>query len=351
MSIAFNQLSHRYGDIQVLEDVTLSVAAGKILCVLGPSGSGKSTLLRLAAGLEPVQSGEVLIDGQLVADKSINPAPETMGTGLVFQDHVLFPHLTVAANVEFGLQHLPAEEKRNTAHEFLTKMGVDELKHRYPDTLSGGQQQRVALARALAVQPSVMLMDEPFASVDIALRRALREDARSTLKSGGVATVLVTHDPAEAMIMGDQIACLVAGRIVQVDTPENLWRGPAHPFVAQTVAEAQVIAGACRGALIDTAFGVIELEEEIEPGSKLVCVHPGGASIRSGEAAIVEDIRFLHGEHVILVAAGEARLQIHCAESPEVDIGNRVGLGFTPRLLSVYSLNDNHSHLDVKDVK
>jgi iron(III) transport system ATP-binding protein len=230
MSIRFNDLSHGFGGQPVLRHINLEIATGEIVCILGPSGSGKSTLLRIIAGLESIQQGSLLVDDTVVADATNNPPPEKRDFGLVFQDHVLFPHQTVAENVAFGLSHMPSKEREHTVALQLANVGISSLGDRYPHTLSGGQQQRVALARALATDPTVLLLDEPFASADAPLRKSLRDDARRRLKAANTTTLMVTHDPAEAMAMADRIAVLVDGELVQFGTPEELWQKPEHPF-------------------------------------------------------------------------------------------------------------------------
>ena len=336
MSITFNAITHAYTGQKgtVLEAVDLEVAAGEIVSVLGPSGSGKSTLLRLAAGLESVQQGKLTIAGDVVADAGHHPPPEARGTALVFQDHVLFPHLTVTANVQFGMTGIPAGQRESRAQGLLDDLGVGAFATRFPHTLSGGQQQRVALARALAVDPSVLLLDEPFASVDLALRRSLQEDARHTLKAGVTATLLVTHDPEEAMIMSDRIACLVDGRVVQVGRPEELWREPAHPFIAQTIAGMQPFPGSSDGHVIETAFGPIELASP--SGACTVCVRPAGVTVEAGDTCRVDDIRFSDGNYQAIVVAGDERLQVSLAGNSAVSAGDSVALAFAPEQLTVY---------------
>ena len=191
MAIEFRAVSHAYSVEPVLADLSLTAQAGEITCLLGASGSGKSTLLRLAAGLERVQSGSIWLDGELLADASHHPAPEVRPIGLVFQDHVLFPHKTVRANVAFGVQNA----KDEVIDRALADVDLEGFGDRYPDTLSGGQQQRVALARALAPAPAVVLLDEPFASIDATLRRQLREATGAALKAQKNIAVIVTHDP------------------------------------------------------------------------------------------------------------------------------------------------------------
>ncbi len=238
--------------MQALEDVSFVAPAGEITCLLGASGCGKSTLLGLAAGLLAVQKGEIALGGEVLADARHNPPPEARPVGLVFQDGALFPHMTLAANVAFGLP----KERRGEAESWLARVGLAGMGARYPHELSGGQQQRAALARAMAPGPHVLLMDEPFASVDIVLRRRLRRECRILLREAGATVVLVTHDPAEALDIGDRIAVMEAGRIVQFGTPEQLHGAPATASVGAIFGGAQVIAGTRREEGLDTAFGL-----------------------------------------------------------------------------------------------
>ncbi len=252
MSLEFRHIAHAYGEVAALHDIAFTAPTGEITCLLGSSGCGKSTLLNLAAGLLPVQQGSILVDGELMAEAGVNPPPEARPVGLVFQDGALFPHMTIAANIGFGLA--PAE--RGLVGGWLQQVGLTGLGERYPHELSGGQQQRAALARAMAPGPGVLLMDEPFASVDIVLRRRLRRDCRMLLRERGATTVLVTHDPEEALDIGDRIAVMEAGRIVQFGTPEDLHERPVAASVGAIFRGAQVIKGAREGDALRTAFGL-----------------------------------------------------------------------------------------------
>jgi iron(III) transport system ATP-binding protein len=208
--------------------------------------------LGLAAGLLTVQQGSIALAGETLADARRSPPPEARPVGLVFQDGALFPHMTIAQNVAFGLPKAP----RGEADSWLAKVGLEGMGSRYPHELSGGQQQRAALARAMAPGPRVLLMDEPFASVDIVLRRRLRRDCRILLREAGATVVLVTHDPAEALDIGDRIAVMEAGRIVQFGTPHDLHHSPATAAVGAIFSGAQVIAGVRQGDSVTTAFGL-----------------------------------------------------------------------------------------------
>ena len=238
--------------MRALEDISFSAPTGEITCLLGASGCGKSTLLGLAAGLLRVQQGEIVLSGEVLAGPAHNPPPEARPVGLVFQDGALFPHMTLAANVAFGLP----KERRGEADAWLAKVGLADMGARFPHELSGGQQQRAALARAMAPEPQVLLMDEPFASVDIVLRRRLRRECRILLREAGATVVLVTHDPAEALDIADRIAVMEAGRIVQFGTPEELHEAPATAAVGAIFSGAQVIAGRRVEEGLDTPFGL-----------------------------------------------------------------------------------------------
>ncbi|MFN3862738.1 MAG: ABC transporter ATP-binding protein [Erythrobacter sp.] len=252
MSLEFRHIAHAYGQVRALEDVSFCAPTGEITCLLGASGCGKSTLLALAAGMLRLQQGAILLDGAVLADERTSPPPEARPVGLVFQDGALFPHMTIAANLAFGLP----KARHGEVDGWLAQVGLSGLGGRYPHELSGGQQQRAALARAMAPGPQVLLMDEPFASVDIVLRRRLRRDCRIILRERGATTVLVTHDPAEALDIADRIAVMEAGRIVQFASPQELHDNPASAAVGAMFSGAQVVAGTQGQGGFASAFGL-----------------------------------------------------------------------------------------------
>ncbi len=228
--IKFTNISHDFDGRRVLHDISFSVSGGEIICLLGPSGCGKTTCLRLAAGLERLQSGSIEIDGEQVAGKGFHIAPEKRNVGFLLQDYALFPHLNLLDNVAFGLNHLPKGERLALATEYLAKVGLAERVEDYPHQLSGGEQQRVALVRALAPNPRVMLLDEPFSSLDVLTRSKLRGETRKLLKERGVPTLMVTHDPLEALNIADRIIILNKGRVVQVGNGDELRENPKDEF-------------------------------------------------------------------------------------------------------------------------
>ncbi len=250
-------VSHAFGSRTVVREASLAVNPGEILCLFGPSGCGKSTLLRVIAGLERLQQGRICIEDRKVADPDVHVPPEDRSVTLLFQDFALFPHLSVIDNVTFGLRHLSPEKRQERAHEVLRQVSMLDYADEFPHTLSGGEQQRVALARARAPRPRVMLLDEPFSSLDVRLRNKLRDLVLHVLKQTTAAAVIVTHDPEEAMFMGDRIAVMLDGRIVQIGTPQQLYNAPATPFVAGLFGDVNRITGPVRDGHVHTPLGWI----------------------------------------------------------------------------------------------
>ena len=221
-----------YEETSVIRGLSFELDTGEIGCLLGASGCGKTTALRAIAGFEPLRDGEIRIGGRAASTPSFRLAPEKRSVGMVFQDHALFPHLDVAGNVGFGLRKLSRNERGHRIDELLELTGLGGYSHRFPHELSGGQQQRVALARALAPEPDVLLMDEPFSNLDARLRRQVGEEVRDILKARGTATLMVTHDQHEAFALADRVGLLKDGRMLQWDSPYQLYHRPASHYVA-----------------------------------------------------------------------------------------------------------------------
>ena len=269
-------LRHSYDGVEVVCGLSLSVARGEIVCLLGPSGSGKSTVLRLAAGLEKVQQGRILIDGAVVADAAFSRPPEARHVGLMFQDFALFPHLSVIDNIGFGLSGMAASERRQRIAAMLANVGMAWAAAKFPHMLSGGEQQRVALARALAPNPSVMLLDEPFSGLDVTLRGRIRRDTQAVLKAAGAPTLMVTHDPEEAMLMADRIALVDGGALIQVGAPMELYRHPRDAFCASFLGEANRLDGVVRAGMAETALGAVAAPGQADGARVEVLVRPEG---------------------------------------------------------------------------
>ena len=300
-----------FGGRRVVDDVSLQVMPGQVTCLLGPSGCGKSTTLRIIAGVEQQDSGSIVVDGALVCDGTYQLPPEARNIGLMFQDFALFPHLTVAQNVAFGLKGRKVTDR---VHDLLDKVGMTQHINDYPHQLSGGEQQRIALARALAPKPRIMLMDEPFSGLDDRLRDDIRDETLAVLKDEGTAVLLVTHEPGEAMRMADEIALMRNGRIVQRGAPYNIYNAPNDKEAAAFFSDINVIRGEVHGALTDTPFGQFlapgvpdgtEVDIVIRPQHIKIDLDRGGRgpnpTPEDGTAArgVVERARFMGGSSLV----------------------------------------------------
>ncbi|UCJ16403.1 ABC transporter ATP-binding protein [Pseudomonas sp. MM211] len=241
MLLSLRNLGCGYGEQRIVQNLNLHLNPGDIGCLLGPSGCGKTTTLRAIAGFEPVLEGEISLAGEVISRPGFTLAPEKRRIGMVFQDYALFPHLSVAQNVSFGIRKQPDCEQ--VTRELLELVKLDHLSKRHPNELSGGQQQRVALARALATNPQLLLLDEPFSNLDGELRRRLSHEVRDILKSRGTSAILVTHDQEEAFAVSDQVGVFKAGHLEQWDTPFNLYHEPQTPFVASFIGQGYFIRG------------------------------------------------------------------------------------------------------------
>jgi len=308
-------VSHRYGREPVLCGLSLDIARGEIVCLLGPSGCGKSTTLRVAAGLEPIQEGRVEIAGKEVARPGFSVPPEHRRVGLMFQDYALFPHLRVVDNVAFGVREGDKAAKRRTAMELLTRLGVDGYAQDFPHVLSGGEQQRVALARALAPRPVVMLLDEPFSGLDRRLRDRVRGDTLDVLRELSVATLLVTHDAEEAMLMADRIALMRTGAIVQSGTAAELYDRPESAFAASFFGEVNIIEGTMQGGLVKTLLG--PLEAPLQDGCQVrVFVRPEGLELASASGPEGDGVAAEIIESHLLGPVSLLRLKVNGADQP-----------------------------------
>lgn len=241
--LKLHNISYSHGQHLVVDRLSFQLAGGEIACLLGPSGCGKTTVLRCIAGFEHVSDGEIRFEERLIGSASLHVPPERRHIGMVFQDYALFPHLTIADNIGFGLRSATREERRARVDELLATVGLEGQAHKFPHELSGGQQQRVALARALAPRPHLLLLDEPFSNLDVDLRERLALEVRNILRAEGTTAILVTHDQNEAFAIADQIGVMHEGRIQQWDTPYNLYHRPANRFVADFVGQGVFLPG------------------------------------------------------------------------------------------------------------
>lgn len=291
--LIFDNITHRYGALTAVSDFCLDIAPGEIVALLGRSGCGKTTLLRIAAGIERQTAGRVLLDSRAVASDDIFQPPEVRGIGFVFQDYALFPHMSVQDNVAFGLRTLSRADARKVALKALDRVGLTQHADDYPHELSGGEQQRVALARAVAPRPGVLLMDEPFSGLDRRLRDSVREETLAVLRETQATSLLVTHDPEEAMRMADRIALMHEGSLLQEGSPEELYRRPTSLFAARFFSEVNEIEGEVRGGRVETPLGAAPAEG-VPDGPAIVALRPSAIRLdTAGRPGRVLYSRFL----------------------------------------------------------
>lgn len=309
-------------DQPVLDGVDLKVEPGQIVALLGPSGCGKTTLLRLIAGLERPDHGSVHLGRTMMAGPATHVSPERRRVGMVFQDWALFGHMTVGGNVGYGLPRKGRSSSRIDGA--LAMVGLEGLADRAPGTLSGGQQQRVALARALAPHPSVLLLDEPFSNLDTALRVQIRTEIHQLLVRLGITTVFVTHDQEEAFVLGDRVAVMAHGQIVQQGTPVELYESPATPWVADFVGDANLLEATGTGQAADTPFGPLPLRRP-QHGRVQVVVRPEDIMLTPGSDGRIELTEYYGHDTVYLVRLTDGtQLRVRVAAAPRFRRGDRV---------------------------
>jgi iron(III) transport system ATP-binding protein len=342
--VTFDAVERRYGDTYALRDFSLDVAPGEVVCLLGPSGCGKTTLLRVASGIEKPSAGRILINEREVAGPSRFVPPEQRGVGLMFQDFALFPHLTILENVAFGLKALPHGEARREAHLLLARVGLERYADDYPHILSGGQQQRVALARAIVPRPAVMLMDEPFSGLDVQLRDSMQEETLALLRETRATSVIVTHNPEEAMRLADRIAIMNRGRLVQVGRAEDLYHRPAALFVARLFSEINEIAFPVRRGVMDTPIGPVGAPGIADGETAILCIRERGIRLNANGQGLVG--RVLHVKFLgdaarldVAVAGFEASLRVRAHEGHGLEKGAEVRIEIDPARVLVFPAN------------
>jgi iron(III) transport system ATP-binding protein len=340
-ALSFSKVNHAFGRTPVLRDFSLSIEPGMIVALLGASGSGKTTALRIAAGLEIPQSGEVRVGKNLVTATGVFVPPESRDVGLLFQDLALFPHLDVDANIAFGLAHSGAA-RRKRIDELLDLVGLPGMGRLYPHQLSGGQQQRVALARALAPAPGVLLLDEPFSSLDVVLRQQVRREMVDLLKSVGTAVLFVTHDPEEALYVADRVAVMATGAVVQDATPDEIWFAPANRFVAGFFGDTNVLSGSVVSGVVRTPMGPIAASG-LADGPADIVIRAAGLLLGQGDApqAVVRSARMLGASAQVeldpLPGSGiDAPLVARTPIGQKPEQGAKVTLAFDPRMTFVF---------------
>ena len=294
--VTLNDITKRFDETLAVDDISLRVEPGETVGLVGPSGCGKTTTLRTVAGFETPSEGEVLFDDEVVT----NVPPEQRNVGLVFQSYALFDNMTVQENVEFGLRmrDVPKAERADRATEMLELLDIGGMGDRDPTTLSGGQQQRVGLARALAIEPRVLLLDEPMTGLDAKLKTRLQEEIGSLLEEIDVTSMYVTHDQAEAMVMCDRIAVMNDGRVEQVGTPAEIYERPANSFVADFVGTSNRLTATVENGTLDLGHAAVEAPTDAPEGDVTVVARPEAFTLNGGPVEATIEERFYLGEHV-----------------------------------------------------
>ena len=276
-ALSFDAVEVQIGARTVLNKLDLALVPGEILCLLGESGSGKSTVLRVAAGIQAISGGEVRVNGTLVSSKKMQVSPDQRGVGLMFQDFALFPHLNLLNNVCFGLNKIPRKEAVKRARAALKRVGLQERENDFPHMLSGGQQQRLALARTFAPRPGILMLDEPFSSLDARLRENVRTQTLAILRETRATTIIVTHDPEEAMVLGDRIALLRDGQVAQIDTVSRIYSNPADLQIARFFSTLTEIDAVVNDGFAQTPLGIIPTPDRADHDKITLAFRPVGA--------------------------------------------------------------------------
>ncbi len=323
-----DHVRHRFNGPEVVRGVSLALHAGEFLCLLGPSGCGKTTLLRLAAGLEQVQQGTISLANQIVGDANgCHVPPEKRRVGLMFQDFALFPHLTVRQNICFGVTKMTPECDQ-WIKQTTERMGIAELMGAYPHTLSGGQQQRVALVRALAPNPRALLLDEPFSGLDVTRRASVREETLALVQDTGIAAMMVTHDPEEAMFMSDRILVMHEGLIVQAGSPAETYFTPANAYVAGLFGPVNRLYHTVAQRKVETPLGVFAADGMADGDQAEILIRPEGILIEKNQSQTGCSVKVLNAR--LLGNASHLRLAAECGSAGVIEIQARVPGVFLP---------------------
>jgi iron(III) transport system ATP-binding protein len=327
--------TRRFGARLAVDGVNLDLHAGRITALLGPSGCGKSTLLRMIAGLEPMDEGTIHAEGRLLSDPARSTPPEARGVGLVFQDYTLFPHLSVADNVAFGLKDLPRAERRRTALEWLDTVHLADRADAWPHMLSGGEQQRVALVRALARRPHTVLLDEPFSGLDRHLKSEVRQTLMGALRAADAAVLMVTHDAEEALLMAHDLVLMDKGRILQIGAPDDAYLHPVSPAAARLLGEVELLPAEIRAGAATTAFGPLPAPDAPD-GPAWLMIRPGDVFMGTeGAPATVGAIAFGGPFTEVKLLAGSQTLRLRIA-GPAPSIGETVRVTFNAARARIY---------------
>jgi len=332
---------------RIIEDISLQADKGEIICLLGPSGCGKSTLLRIIAGLIPVDSGSVIINGNVFSSNDRMVEPHKRDVGFLFQDFALFPHLTVAENIGYGLSHLKSDAARELVIKLLKQTRMNGHAEKFPHQLSGGEQQRVALARARATHPNLLLLDEPFSGLDAALRKELAEETRDTLKKTSSTALVVTHDPEEAMLIADRIILMRNGQIVQSGKPSDIYHRPINGFAARFLGEVTSFEGQVVDEKVKTPIGIFGATSIADGTIVEVLIRPDAIKITPEEKTAnllkICSIRDAGNSSLIKLAAGNPKqphthVKVRHRGTEKFSVGDTLGIDIDNEQVFVFEI-------------
>ena len=285
LAVKINNLSHSINNQKILQNINLELEKDKIACILGPSGCGKTTLLKLIAGLEKVTMGDIIINDEIVSSNTMHLKTEKRKIGFLFQDYALFPHLTVKENLNFAISN--GKKEKHDIEEIIEIIKLPNSLHKYPHELSGGEQQRVALARSIIAQPDLLLLDEPFSSLDLSLKEEVRDDTLHLLQKSNISVLIVTHDPFEAMFISNKIYIMQKdGKIVQSGSPRQLYNEPINSYVAGFFGETNKFKGMVKNAEVQTPIGKIKTHNNLESKEVVIHVRPQGIKLTQEQTPV-----------------------------------------------------------------
>ncbi|WIJ25906.1 ABC transporter ATP-binding protein [Devosia sp. RR2S18] len=340
--LSLKSVTKRFGDVHALREVDLDIAKRDIVCLVGQSGCGKSTLLRAIAGIEGIEAGTIALDGQVVSSADTFVEPEKRNVGFMFQDYALFPHLSARQNIAFGLKNLDRKAAAARVEDVIARLGIEALVDRYPHMLSGGEQQRVALARALAPQPHILLMDEPFSNLDRGLRDSVRQQTLSLLKALGTTTIIVTHDPEEALTLGDEIVLMHKGGVVETGSGDAIYSYPQTAYAAAFFSQVNWLPAVRKGDWLETPLGRFPAPCG-SSGAVQLFVRPQAIalSVDGPTARVLGRVLLGEIEEITLALPGLADpLVMRTSSRCEIEVGQEVNIEVAAKDVMVFSADD-----------